>query len=149
MDSKYQAVYYGTMVVLLIMRCLRADPLLCYRGDNFNQTLDNTIHLSDVILAGRIVSVEKGEFGTYSATVSYYYSYKSDEFLLKGAFSQSKVTNFVVSPKTGMIGIFFLVREPSMQLSLLCMTSVNLLMQNSEVSYQMVIKHIIAVGTSK
>lgn len=149
MSGQCRAVYYGTLIVLLIMRYLRADTLPCHSGDNFNQTLDDTIHISDVIITGRIVSVEMGEFGTYSATVSYYYSYKSDEFLLKKAFFQSKVTNFVVSPRTGMIGIFFLVRQPSMQLSLVCMTSVSLLIQSSEESYQMLIRHIIAVGASK
>ena len=159
MNRNCQSIWCGTVIILLIIQSTRADPLPCYRGDNFNETLDNTIHMSDVILAGRIISEEKGEFATYSATVSYYYSCKSDELLHKNALSHSKVTNFASSPGTGMLGIFFLVREPSMQLSLLCMTSMNMLMQNmliqnreenyQEENHQAVIKHIVAVGASK
>ena len=149
MDFNRMVICYGTVVQLLVMRCLGAEPLPCYIGDNFNQTLDNTIHLSDVILAGRIVTKEKGDLGTYSAEVSYHYSYKSDEFLLIKALSHSKVTNFASPPPTWTLGIFFLVREPSMQLALFCMTPVDILMQNTEGSYQNVIKHIIDVGSSK
>lgn len=128
-----------------------AKPSLpCYRGDNYNETLDNTIHLSDVVLAGRIVSVEKGEFGTHSATVSYYYSYKSDGLLRRIVLWRTEVTNFVPAPQVGMLGIFFLFREPNMQLSLFCMASIPTLVEYSQgMSYEAILGHISEVGASK
>lgn len=159
MDSSH----FWCIFTVLLLRGLEADSnsnsilqisLPCYRGDNYNSTLDNTIHLSDVILAGRIISLEKGEFDTYTAAISYYYSYKNDGLLQRRALWRAKVTNFAPAPELGQLGMFFLFREPSMQLSLFCMTTINALKsltkgRSTEDSYQAVIKHIISVGKSK
>ena len=120
----------GWLSVLLVflLRDVGADlqaPLQCLMGNNSNETLKNTIHLSDVVLAGRIIKVNEGEFGTYSAVLSYYYSYKSDSFLQLRAYGSAKVINFATSPTIGQFGNFFLFREPNMQLSLFCMSLTN------------------------
>lgn len=127
-------------------------PLACYTsgGQNVNQTLENTIHLSDAVLTGRIVSVEKGKFGTHSAVVSYSRAYKDDGFLQKPFFSYTTVTNFVSAPVIGQFQVFFLLREPSMLLSLLCATPVYMLLQDyEEGSFQEIVEHISEVASSK
>lgn len=151
MDSYHLTILCA--VVVLLLQGIGANiqvPLPCYRGDNNNATLDNTIHLSDVVLSGRILSAEEGEFGTHSAVISYIYSYKSDGLLQRRALWRTKVTNFVPAPPIGQLSMFFLSREPSLQLSLFCMTSINTLREyNPELSNEAIIKHIVEVGTSK
>lgn len=144
MDS----IFFRTWILLLVIPCFQADPLQCF-GNNFNETLDNIIHLSDVILVGRIVEVKEGNFGTYSADVSFLYSLKSDEFLPKKFFSHSKVTNFSPEPTNGMINFFFLNREPNMQLALLCMASETVLIQYTGLDFQMILVYISNMGKSE
>lgn len=146
MDSYHLKIFCA----VLILQGIGANILPCYSGDNNNATLDNTIHLSDVVLVGRIVSLEEGEFGTHSAVISYYNTYKSDGLLLRVVLWRTKVTNFVPAPSLGQLGTFFLTREPNMQLALFCMTSIPMLMEyNPKVSYKATIEHIKEVGTSK
>ena len=151
MDSYYHLAIVCVCWLLLLQGIkTKSNPLPCYRGDNSNATLDGTVHLSDVVLAGRIVSVENDEFDTHSAVISYYYSYKSDGLLQRRALWRVKVYNFVPAPEVGQLGMFFLFREPNMQLSLFCMTQISTLMDyNPGVSYEAIIRHINEVGTSK
>lgn len=147
----FAVCWFATFVLLL--RGLGADPqvLPCYRsgGENVNFTLDDTIHLSDVVVSGRIVTVKRGEFETHTAGVSYYYAYKSDGLLLRRFFWSTAVTNFSPAPQVGQLGIFFLFREPSLQLALFCMTPIEMLHQSSEGSYQEIVDRINEVGSSK
>lgn len=135
--------------LVLILQGLgaNAEPFRCYAGSN-NETLENTIHLSDVVLAGRIVSVSEGEFGTYSAVVSYYYSYKHDGLMQKRFFWYTSVNNFIVPPQVGQLGMFFLFRDPSMRLSLSCMTPLDRLLNDGE-GYQEAIDFINEIGSSE
>lgn len=116
---------------------------------NVNLSLDDTIHLSDVVLSGRIVAVAKGEFDTHTAVVSYYYSYKNDGLLPRRLFWSTSVTNFSPAPQLGQLGMFFLFREPNMQLALFCTTPIEMFLQSTEGSYQEIVDHINEVGLSK
>lgn len=136
------------LVLMLQGLGANADPFRCYAGNNSNQTLENTIHLSDVVFAGRIMSVAEGEFGTHSAVVSYYYSYKHDGLMYNTSFWHTTVNNFVVPPQVGLLGMFFLFRDPSVQLSLFCMTPLHILVGTGE-GYQEVIRFINEIGSSK
>ena len=128
---------------LILLGANAADAFQCYAG-NSNETLENTVHLSDVVLAGRIVSVSEGEFGTHSAVVSYYYSYKHDGLMHKKFFWHITVHNIIFYPQVGQLGIFFLFRDPSMKMSLFCMTPVNMVE-----NYQEVIDSINEIGSSE
>ncbi len=153
--KSYQVRIWCGILAVLLLRSIGANeqPLQCYRGNNYNETLDNTIHLSDVVLAGRIISLKEGEFETHSAVVSYYYAYKSDGLLRSRAISRVKVSNFAFAekpPAVGELGMFFLFREPNMQLSLFCMSLINMLVPNdNEEEYQETVQHIFDLGSSK
>lgn len=140
------------LLALLQLRGLGADSLHlpCYtsRGQDVNLPLKSIIHLSDVVVLGRIVAVERGEFNTYTAVVSYYYSYKTDGLLAKAFFSSTTVANFILAPQEGQLGFFFMHREPTMQLVSFCSTPVEE-MSRSNVGYQEIVDHINEVGSSK
>lgn len=122
----------------------------CYLGDNGNATLEQTIHLSDVVLAGRIWSEEEGKFGTHNAVISYYIAYKRDRLLRRVALSRTRVINFPEAPDVGQLGLYFLFRDPSLQLALFCMTSLSAMKEYyAGLSSEAIIKHIVDVIASK
>ena len=128
---------------------MQNESFPCSMGNNFNETLNNTIHLSDVVMAGRIISVKEGEFGTFSAVVSYFYAYKSDQYLQRRALWRAEVTNFITRPAAGQLGIFFLFRQPNLELSLFCVTLSSLLKEVYEEDYEEIIDSINALGASE
>ena len=138
--------------LFFFFRGLGADVVLpCYEhGDEIvNETLADTIRLSDVILAGRIVSVKRGEFGTHSAVVSYFIAYKDDGFLQQMYYGSVTVTNFIPEPPDGQLGLFFLFRAPSMQLSHFCTVSWIALNSVKDTNYEEILQSIEEVVASK
>ena len=91
-----------------------------YKGVQLS--LDDAIHVSDVVFTGRILAMREGSRGTLTATVSYYFAYKRDQYLRKPGFGLTDVENFATSHAhmSGESGLFFLVREPSRKLALHC-----------------------------
>ena len=118
----------ATLALLLLQGnqvYMQVANLSCTMGDmSFeNSTLDLMIHSSDVVMSGRVRSAEEGEFGAYSAVVSYYFAYKTDGLLLRRTAWYTRIVDFVRLPSVGQVGIFFLIRHHTMQLSLLCMST--------------------------
>ena len=150
MDCKIITVCLFSVLQLRGLDAGSSLQLPCYNstGRDVNLPLDSIIHFSDVVLLGRIVAVEDGEFGTYTAVVSYYYSYKSDGLLPQTFFSSTSVANFILAPQRGQLGFFFTHREPTMQLTSFCITPVGEMTGNS-VGYQEIVDHINEVGSSK
>lgn len=149
MNCKVLAIY--CMACVLVLRGADSQVFPCYGtgGLDVNLSLEDTIHLSDVVLLGRIVAVKEGEFGTHTAVVSYYYSYKNDGLLPKRLFWSTSVKNFSPAPKVGQLGMFFLFREPSMQLALFCTTPIRTLLETAEGGFQEIVNYINQVGSSK
>ena len=121
----------------------------CISRTDMNLTLDDMIHMSDVVLSGRILSSSAltGDFGTNKAQVSYYYAYKSDNLLRRRALGHVQVENFSFLPRSGRSGLFFLVREPSFHLALYCMADLRGLSQLHDLAR--VLEHINEVSLSE
>jgi hypothetical protein len=139
----------GSLFAVILLGRLGAgsQELPCYSsgGEDINLPLDQIIQLADVVLLGRIVAAGEGEFETHSAVLSYYYSYKSDGLLPRKFFWSTSVANYVLAPQKGQLGVFFLFREPSMQLASFCTTPIGALLQSSVE----ILDYIEGVGLSK
>ena len=134
-------------IFLLLQGAPANSQVLCDRpgSDSVNDTLENLIHLSDVVLPGLIGSAGSGEYGTYSARIYYTYLYKNDGLMAREFFGVTTVKNFMVAPRTGQASIFFLLREPSMRLALFCIIPYRQLTGDLEET----LEHILEVGSSK
>jgi len=100
-----------------------------------NSSLDELIRYSDVILAGRVSRVERGEFWGYETTVSYFLALKSDVLLKKKLAWYAAVEGFNSLPRM-FLNIFFLMRHSStLKLSLLCMSNDTFLFTQGTIDY--------------
>ena len=101
-----------------------------------SSSLDELIRYSDVILAGRVSRIERGEFWEHNATVSYFLALKSDALLIKKLAWFATVEGFDSIPRMYQFNIFFLMRHSStMKLSLLCMSSDRFLFTLATIDY--------------
>lgn len=143
--------YYILTVSILLLKSIHADnriyPRCISSADLNTYSLDDMIHISDVVLTGRTGTAVTGDYGTNKVHVSYYYSYKSDNLLLKRALGNIQVENFPFLPSPGSSALFFLVREPSFQLALYCMAPLRDLAQQRDLSA--VLDHVREVASSE
>lgn len=88
--------------------------------------LDELVHISDVVMNGVVLSntIKLDDFGTFAASVSYYYAYKNDPLLSRRGLASVNVGDFRERPG-GESSLFFLVRQPNTQLSVYCKTTLN------------------------
>ena len=93
----------------------------CEGGSNRLLQLEELVHISDVVMSGVVVfkTITQDEFGTFRASVSYYYAYKNDPLLHRRGLSSVDVVDFPKRP-SGEYSLFFLVRQPNAELSLYC-----------------------------
>lgn len=93
----------------------------CEGGSNRLLQLEELIHISDVVMYGVVLAntITPDEFGTFRASISYYYAYKNDPLLYKLGLSSVDVLDFPKRP-SGENSLFFLVRQPNAELSLYC-----------------------------
>ena len=94
----------------------------CISEDMTHLSLDDAIHVSDVVFTGRITGMKEGIGGTKTATVLYYYAYKSDPYLTKLGLGVTDINNFDLDAEVESSALFCLVREPNGDLALQCMT---------------------------
>ena len=98
-------------------------------------SLDNSIHISDVVLTGRVTEMREGDWGTHTAAITYYYAYKSDRFLVRLGFGRLNVNNFPSAVAMREGALFFLTREPNKDLALLCMAPLSALSAPREMGF--------------
>jgi hypothetical protein len=93
----------------------------CEGGSNRLLQLEELVHFSDVVMYGVVLSntITQDEFGTFRASVSYYYAYKNDPLLYRRGLAAVDVIDFPKRP-SGENSLFFLVRQPNAELSLYC-----------------------------
>ena len=104
-------------------------------SNSLELSLDNAIHISDVVLTGLVTEMHEGDWGTHTAAITYYYAYKSDRFLLRLGFGRINVKNFQSAVAVGEGALFFLTREPSKDLALLCMAPLSALSAPREMGF--------------
>ena len=98
-------------------------------------SLDDSIHISDVVLTGRVTEMSKGDWGTHTAAITYYFAYKSDRFLVRLGFGRIEVKNFPSAVAMREGALFFLTREPNKDLALLCMAPLSALSAPREMGF--------------
>ena len=88
--------------------------------------LEELVHFSDVVMYGVVLSntITQDEFGTFRASVSYYYAYKNDPLLYRRGLASVDVMDFPDRP-SGENSLFFLIRQPNAELSLYCQATLN------------------------
>lgn len=108
----------------------------CEGGSNRLLQLEELIHISDVVMYGLVSTetISQDEFGTFSASVSYYFAYKRDRLLARRGLATVNVVNFPERPG-GESSFFFLVRQPNTELSLYCMSTLGALDRTHETQY--------------
>ncbi len=123
-------VAYLTAAWIFTLCIGRSVQMNCVHQSS-NLLLDDVIHISDVVLTGKITAMrEEDNHATKTATIAYYYAYKRDREFRKAAGGIVEVSNFVTDSKqhVGLGLLFFLVREPQGQLALLCMAPLDALL---------------------
>ena len=108
----------------------------CEGGSNRLLELEELVHISDVVMYGVVLSstITQDEFGTFRASVSYYYAYKNDPLLFRRFLASVDVTNFPKRP-SGENSFFFLVRQPNAELSLYCKATLGDLDSSLQTAY--------------
>ena len=98
----------------------------CDGGSNRLLELDELVHISDVVMNGLVVAntITQDDFGTFTASISYYYAYKNDPLLSKHGLASVNVVDFREHPRAE-ISLFFLVRQPNAELSVYCMSRIS------------------------
>ena len=118
------------LLLLLLGTCLRQTASMECGARDTALSLDDAIHLSDVVVTGRIFSVRGGENGISEVVISFYYAYKRDGHLQRQAFSKMlAAAGFDPREHLDGTGFFFLVREPSGRLVLQCVATLEALEQ--------------------
>lgn len=107
-------------IFALCTTCL-STSMDCVDPEHNDMLLDNVIHVSDIVLTGKIDTVRREDNGgTMTANVSYFYAYKRDREFPKAS-GATEVHNFAIDSRGGVVvHVFFLVREPQGRLALLC-----------------------------
>lgn len=114
-------VLAAAVSLLLLGACIRQTASMECGARDTALSLDDAIHLSDVVVTGRVISVRKGENGISKVNISFYYAYKRDNRLQRQAFSMMQAAaGFDPQERMDGTGFFFLVREPSGDLVLQC-----------------------------
>lgn len=140
---------YSFLLSLLLYEAHAAMPCV---SRSLELSLDDAIHISDVVLTGRVAEVQEGEGGTHTAVVVYYFAYKSDRFLFRLGLGRIAVKNFASADVSRGSALFFLVREPSRDLALLCMSPLGSLYSSSEFGFNNILdalNYVQTVGASK
>lgn len=102
-----------------------------------------------------MLSSKLGEFGLYTATVSYSYAYKHDNQLVRFSWTKTDIINFPFDPTQSEYdgsAVFFLIRQQNMDLALYCMSSLKTLRSKNVNRFPTVsslLVHIRKIGTSK
>ena len=112
--------------LLLLGACIRqTDSMKCgARGSELQ--LDDAIHLSDVVVSGKIMSVTGANEGAREASIAFYYAYKRDPYLHRRAFSTLRtLAGFDPQEHLDGTGFFFLTREPSGMLAVQCVSTLS------------------------
>lgn len=111
---------------------------------SWEYTLEEAVHISDVVIMGRIVELKEGMRGRMNATLSLMAAYKGGNFRFLSLVE--KVTNFEKDSSRDM-SLFFLVEEPSGNLALQCMTPLGSL--NVAGRLKSLLDYVRYVGTGK
>ena len=129
-------------LILLLLEGIGADNstavyVPCEGGSNRLLQLDELVHISDVVMNGVVLtsSITQDKFGTLKAAVSYYFAYKNDSLLSRRGLASVYVVDFQERP-SGESSIFFLVREPNMDLSVYCMSTLSEISRSHESVYE-------------
>lgn len=125
---------FAAISCCLLLLCEAHAAMPCV-SHSLQLSLDNAIHISDVVLTGRVTEMNEGDWGTHTAAITYYYAYKSDRFLLRLGFGRIEVKNFQSTIAMGEGALFFLTREPSKDLALLCMAPLSALSEPREMGF--------------
>ena len=115
-------------------------------------SLDDAIHISDVVLTGRVAEMREEEGGTHTAVVVYYFAYKSDRFLFRLGLGRIAVKNFASGDVERGSALFFLVREPNRDLALQCMSPLRSLSLANELGFSNILdalNYVRTVGASE
>lgn len=151
-----QCCYLLVTLVILLLLCACADGAdtmvsQCVYGDMELLSLDDAIHVSDVVFTGRIISMRDGERGTMTATVDYYYAYKRDRYLRRLGMARIDVKNFPqFAESMRESALFFLVREPDGNLALQCVAPiVSLASPGSFASIATVLNRVRTIGAGE
>lgn len=131
----------AVLTVLLVRGNLvqmKPPSISCSLGETgfLNSSLVELIRYSDVVLAGRVIDTERGEFGGSNAIVSYFFAYKTDGLLIRRLVWYTTVVGFSSPPPRGQLNLFFLMRQPTtMTLSLLCMSNNSAIWSENSINY--------------
>ena len=109
----------------------------CEGGSKRLLELEELIHISDVVMNGVVLTnlITEDEFGTFKASVSYYYAYKNDRLLSRLGLSSIEVVDFPAQTTVSETSLFFLIRQPNADLSLYCMSRLSVLLRSHENVY--------------
>lgn len=108
----------------------------CEGGSNRLLQLEELVHFSDVVMYGVVLSntITQDEFGTFRASISYYYAYKNDSLLYRRGLASVDVSDFPERPSEES-SLFFLVRQPNAELSLYCKSTLSELNSSLQTVY--------------
>ena len=125
--AKQHAKLLATLALLFLEGiCAASDSTAVYvpcdGGSNRLLQLDELVHISDVVMNGFVLAntIRQDDFGTFTASISYYYAYKNDLLLSKNGLASVNVVDFRDHP-LAVSSLFFLVRQPNSELSVYCM----------------------------
>ena len=135
------SVVLATLMLLFLEGIGASDESMavyvpCKGGSNRLLQLEELIHISDIVMYGVVLSstITQDEFGTFTASISYYYAYKNDPLLRRRGLSSVNVLDFPERP-SGENSLLFLVRQPNTELSLYCMATLSELDSRFQLEY--------------
>ena len=140
------------LVACMLPYCVSAYMHMSCVNRNLRLSLDDAIHVSDVVLTGKITTMRDGIGATKTAAVSYYYAYKSDQYMGRRGLGRTEVQNVMADASMGEPAVFFLVREPSLILALQCMAPITALTSPQSSEFRSVaeaLNRIQSVGKSE
>ena len=128
-------VFASICYCLMLLREAHTAAAMPCVSQTLALSLDDSIHISDVVLTGRVTEMRKGDWGTHTAAITYYFAYKSDRFLVRLGFGRIEVKNFPSAVAMREGALFFLTREPNKDLALLCMAPLSALSAPREMGF--------------
>ena len=139
-SSSYHLRLLAILALLFLKRIGANDSTAvyvpCKGGSNRLLQLEELVHISDIVVYGVVLSntITEDEFGTFKASVSYYYAYKNDPLLYRRGLFSVDVLDFPERP-SGESSLFFLIRQPNTELSLYCMSTLSELDSSHQTVY--------------
>lgn len=140
--TKQHAKLLATLALLFLEGiCVAGDIVAvsvpCDGGSNRLLQLDELVHISDVVMSGFVVAntITQDDFGTFTASISYYFAYKNDPLLSKHGLASVNVVDFREHPRAES-SLFFLVRQPNSELSVYCMARMSELSRSLSGDYK-------------